>query len=168
MKVLRSQASIPRDFSTHPEIKGLLLQKDIGIGHGRLKAKLLVFQSTKDLRHFWKNALEKGDLGKTCRGAVNGLFCEVLNFSKGKQTTHLEVDPWYFCVIGLVQNYLTMEIISHEAVHAAFSFRKRKSRTPWDVQAKDMDEEGIAYPAGRIAGEINRVLHAKKLYQCPE
>lgn len=68
-------------------------------------------------------------------------------------------------MIGLVYGHLSMEIISHEAVHAGFNFSKRASRAPWDRKAQDFDEEGVAYPAGRIAAAINRVLHAAKLYK---
>lgn len=73
------------------------------------------------------------------------------------------VDPRYFCVIGLVRGHLSMEIISHEAVHAGCAYAKRGARAPWH-DALGFDEEHIAYPAGRIAAAINRALWAAKLY----
>lgn len=156
---------LPRVWSALPGARGILLEKDIGVGHGRLKAKLLVFDSTKNLRNFWK-VLGKGDLGRCCRGAVNGLYMEVQAFSKETESkSRLEADVRYFCVIGLVKGYLSMEIVSHEAIHAGFSFAKRKSRAPWDVLAGDFDEEAICYPSGRIASAISRELWAGGFYE---
>lgn len=159
---------LPRIWADHPEAKGVLLEKDLSIGHGRLKAKLLVFRNRLSLRKFWRG-MGKAELGRTCCGAVNGLYQETMTVqprgSKKPDTWRLEVDPRYFCVIGLVANYLSMEIISHEAVHAGFAFAKRASRAPWNQQAQHFDEEAIAYPGGRIAAAINRVLHAANLYK---
>lgn len=157
---------LPRIWRTLPGASGILLEKDIGVGHGKLKAKLLVFDSTKNLRGFWK-VLGKGELGRYCRGAVNGLYVEVQTFGKEPASApkwRLEADTRYFCVIGLVKDWLSMEIVSHEAIHAAFSFAKRKSRAPWDVQAAAFDEEAICYPAGRVASAISRELWAGGFY----
>jgi hypothetical protein len=165
MQVLLKKKLLRRDWSRHPAAKGLLLEHDIGVGHGRLRAKLLVFRNCTALRRFWRDALGRPDLGRCCRGAVNGMFIEVHEYRKRQPVrTYLECDPRYFCVIGLVRGYLSMEIISHEAVHAGFNYAKRKSRTPWDEQAQHMDEEAICYPSGRIAAEINRVIHMAGLY----
>lgn len=126
----------------------------------------MVFQNCRYLHAFWRNALGKSALGRTCRGAVNGMYQEVVTFpGKGKpERAHLEVDERYFCVMGLVKGHLSMEIIAHESAHAAFAFVKRKSRCPWDAQAKDYDEESICYPLGRIARAINNILYKAKLY----
>ena len=58
-----------------------------------------------------------------------------------------------------------MEFIAHESVHAACCFVKRKCRTPWADLAKANDEEALAYPAGIIAKQINRVLWKHDLYE---
>lgn len=98
-------------------------------------------------------------MGRWCKGAVNGLFCEVIQFHKdGTESSFIEADPRYFCAIGLVKGHLYGEIICHESVHAAFNYVKRVRRSPWDAHAKDFDEEAICYPAGRIAAEISNAL----------
>ena len=132
---------------------------------GSLSAKVIVFKTPRDLKKFWNagmNNMQRLGKGRVL-GAATGLYCEVFSGKSGK--SHLEVDPRYFCFIGLTRKNLSMECISHEAVHAAFCFAKRKSRNPWDIYAKTHDEEAIAYPAGRIAAVINRKLHKLGLYQ---
>lgn len=165
MKVIARKIAVRKVWSNHPSASGVLLERDIGVGHGRLKAKLIVFKTSAQLRAFWKDGLGRGDLGRYCLGAVNGLYLEIHRVTKKKERRWLEVDPRYFCVIGLTEKGLSMEIVCHESVHAAFSFAKRKSRSPWDALIDDFDEEAICYPAGRIARSINRVLFAAKLYK---
>lgn len=168
MKVRAIKKPLKRVWARHPAAAGIVLEKDLGVGHGRLKAKLLVFKNRGCLRAFWRGLHGglNGALSSYCVGAVNGLYSEVINFRKGiEEKPYLRVDRRYFCVIGLLVGKLSMEVISHEAVHAAFCYVKRKSRAPWDVHAKHMDEEAVAYPAGRIAAAINRTLHAAGLYE---
>jgi hypothetical protein len=157
---------IRRDWSRHPAAKGLLLDTDIGVGHGRLKAKLLVFRNQTSLHHFWRHGLRKSNLGRFCLGAVNALAVEVLCVERkgAPEKRWIEADPRYFCVIGLVQGFLSMEIICHEAIHAGFAFAKRKARSPWEAQALQFDEEAVCYPAGAIAAAINRALDKAGLY----
>jgi hypothetical protein len=155
---------LPRVWATHKSMRGLLLERDVPVNSGKLRAKLLVFDNTVNLRHFWRHGVSMGELGRFCKGAVNGLFHEVLTFSGPKETAHIEADPRYFCVIGLVKGHLSAEIVAHECIHAAFNFVKRKARCPWDVLAKDMNEEAVCYPAGRLVGRINDILHAEGLY----
>lgn len=168
MRVQTNKKPLPRTWATHPAAQGVLLEKDIGTGFGRLRAKLLVFKNRSALKNFWRSGVGSKLHGQV-QGAVNGLYEEVIQVqprgSKKPDTSCLRVDPRYFCVIGLTRGFLSMEIISHEAVHAAFAFTKRKTRSPWDCHARDFDEEAIAYPAGRIAAAINRTLHAAKLYK---
>jgi len=54
----------------------------------------------------------------------------------------------------LVEDHLTMRIITHESVHAGFAFAKRRARSWWDAEARAFDEEAIAYPTGEIARNI--------------
>lgn len=165
MRVIHTKSPLPRIWTNNPQVKGIVLESDLAIGSSRLRAKLLVFDKAHSLRAFWKAALGRGELGRYCCGAVNGLYREVWS-ATGKQSgrSHLEVDPRYFCIIGLLKQRLSMEIISHEAVHAAFAYAKRIKRSPWDQQAQHFDEEAICYPAGRIAATINRALHAGRMY----
>lgn len=162
MQVRCTKKRLPRDWSNHPKMIPHDGEFDIPVGS--LLAKLIVFKTPSDLKRFWREGLNRASSlgrGRTL-GAVNGLYCEVIP-TKGSR--YLEVDPRYFCFIGLTRKHLNMETISHEAVHAAFCFVKRKSRTPWSVLAKTHDEEAIAYPAGRIAAAINRALHKRNLYE---
>lgn len=161
MKV-RFKPRLPRHL---PETSGLLLEKDLKVGdHSRLHAKLLVFDTNKNLRKFWKTITHSKDLGKHTRGAVNGLWSDCTDFKDNKEVRTLECDPRYFCLIGLLKGSLSMEIICHEAVHAGFAFHIRRSRIPWPG-VEDLPEEAICYPAGRIASAINRAIDKAGLYR---
>lgn len=160
MRVKCHKKGLPRIWKTHPDVKNLVAEFDIPLGS--LYAKLLIFESPSGLQRWWRSTITSHYLpkGKTL-GAVNGLFYEVIP-RKGKP--YLSVDPRYFCVISLQRKHLTMEVITHESVHAACCFMKRKTRAPWADIAKANDEEALAYPAGRIAAAINRILHKENLY----
>jgi hypothetical protein len=74
-------------------------------------------------------------------------------------------DPRYFCVIGLaLPDGRMMEVVAHEAVHAAYCYEKRVRRNLFGTAAADYDEERIAYPAGRIAEAIAYHLKRNGLY----
>jgi hypothetical protein len=162
VRVRHTAKPLPRSFSGHPAAGGLVAESDIAITpRGRLRAKLLVFEHPKSLRRFWKEALGKGDLGRGCLGAVTALAQEV-RFLDGKRFAC--VDPRYFCVIGLTLGNLSMEVITHECVHAGFAFAKRHAKDYWVSQSDDYDEEDVCYPTGRLARRINTFLHDNGLY----
>lgn len=164
MRLFLRKKGIRKDFRNHPKAKGIILEKDLKIGFSKLRAKLLVFDKASNLRRFWSGPLGKGDLGRYCKGAVNGLSTEFTSFRKGKkEEAWIEADPRYYCVIGLVSGHLYGEIICHESVHAAFNYAKRIRKSPWDECSRDFDEEEICYPAGRIAAEISNLIHRHKL-----
>lgn len=146
-------------------VPGLLLARDLSITNSRLKAKLMVFEKPKDLRAFWKNGLKPKSLGRHAVGAVQQLKMTYAARGRGNKPEMMVVDPRYFCLIGLCRTHLSMEAISHEAVHAGYAFALRKMKAPWFQDIGDMKEEEVAYPAGRIAAAINRVLHKEGLYQ---
>jgi hypothetical protein len=156
---------IPKAFSRHPHGKGIVAEADIFQTPGaRLAAKLLVFASPRDLRRFWKEALGKPDLGAGCVGAVNALGHEAIDYGKdGDGKSRWVCDPRYFCIIGLCLNHLTMEVVTHEAVHAGFCYARRRGQDPWNDDRR-LGEEDVAYPAGRIAAAINRWLYDRDLY----
>ena len=163
MRVVRAKTRLPKDWSSHPKM--IPHDGEFDIKLGSLRAKVIVFKTPKDLKKFWNtglNRMQKLGSGRTL-GAVTGLYCEV--YPGKSEKPYLEVDPRYFCFIGLTRKNLSMECIAHESVHAAYCFVKRKSRTPWDIHAKSHDEEAIAYPAGRIAEAINRELYKRNLYR---
>lgn len=168
MKV-RCQEALPRNFSGHSKGGKILAETDIAIrGHdspraiGRLRAKLLVFRTRRDMHAFSRDAL--GVNNNCAVGFVHELYREVINLKGDGKREHIAyVDPRYFALICLVQGHLTMEVITHEACHAGIYFSQR-SRHQWPNQ-KHAPSEAICYPTGRIASAINRFLHDKGLYE---
>jgi len=157
MKII-TEDSLPRCFKNHPEASGLVYEDDIGIG-SKLKLKLLVFCKPSHLKNFWRKGLGKPSLGKKCIGVVNSLGYELV---RGGKTAHV-YDSRYFAIMGLCVDYLGMEILTHESVHAGISYAKRtKKRNLWH-DPMDMDEEQIAYPVGRIARNLVISLRKAKL-----
>lgn len=150
---------LPRRFDGHRHAKGLVHEADIKLTRrAKLAAKLLVFKDAASLHKFWWKSLGH-ELGDDCLGAVNSLSATVMTFKRGVETIRYENDPRYFCVIGLVKGRCGMEVMAHESVHAAYAYVKRlEPPVAWARHAKHFDEEEIAYPAGRIAAEINREL----------
>lgn len=141
--------------------KGICCQGDIRVNAGRLRAKLVVFETNKDMRAFWRKHCRNGLCRRTL-GAVNSLAREVIEISPGEPDRYrTEVDARYFCIIGLLRKHLTMRVISHESVHAAFAFAKRRTRSHWDALAVSFDEEAIAYPVGEIARNITLFIQKR-------
>lgn len=163
--------ALPRTFAGHPEGKRVFAETDIKVTpRGRLRMKLLIFRNSRDLCLFWKRALGE-DIGSAqmqgyvTRGAVSARAYELLSFRDGKESAlQLKADPRYFAVMGLLKTHLSMEIITHESVHAGIAYEKRHRKDFW-VDVGNLDEENICYPAGRIAAAINRYLHDNNLYE---
>jgi hypothetical protein len=145
--------------------KGVLLERDIRASRrGRLRAKLLVFDSRQSLRRFWQGRLAKaGHLGRGCLGAVNALSVFCRNPTTGREC--LYVDRRYFCVIGLVRTRLWATILMHEAAHAGFCYARRLGGGGPFAKISDMDEEKVCYPAGNVAGGINVAVRAAGFYK---
>lgn len=164
MRFVPSKRPLPRCWKRHPAAKGLVAETDIRVHRrGRLAAKLLVFDGKKSLRKFWRAAVHADDLGPECYGVVNAFGRE--RWPEGERDRAvLEGDARYFCLVGLCLGGLSMEVVTHEAVHAAFNYEKRVKRNLFGPAA-DFDEERIAYPAGIIAAAINRFLHSEGLYE---
>lgn len=118
---------------------------------GRLAMKLLVFGRQCDMLAYWRRHLGRR-LGR-CSGAVSTLPADVLHPESGRRWT--EIDRRYFAVMGLQVRNLNQVVISHESVHAAFSYAERiGGSSPWRAHARSMDEELVAYPAGFIANGV--------------
>jgi len=150
---------------THPGAMGVNAEADINVGGGRLALKVVVFDRQKWLPHFWRVVLGRPHLGARTLGAVNALAHETIDIRSGRpDRSTMWVDPRYFAIMGLVRGHLSMEIVTHESVHAAFCYAKRCKGNQW-AEYTDFDEEEIAYPAGRIARAVNALLHDKCLYQ---
>lgn len=147
---------LPSNWASHSGAVGVLGEVDIRITkRSRLRAKVLLFDTPRNMRKSWKQMLGK-ELGRGSLGAVNGLSCEYSNPSSGYR--YMEADATYFAIVGLCKEHLGMEIISHEAVHVGYAYHKRVARSPF-ASVDEFDEERIAYPAGRAAAAMNRWLH---------
>lgn len=148
----------------HPSVGNLLFEADIRPSpRSRLRAKLLVFRNRRSLLHFWKS-INETPLGKTCCGAVNALSIHVIDFREGSEKHRMEVDPKYFCVIGLVAKFCTSEIVAHESVHAGFAYAKRVKLRSHDNNP-DMDEEIVCYPTGRIFRAITNIMYREGVWK---
>jgi hypothetical protein len=165
---LKVSRKLPSTWKKHPAAEGLLAEGNLKIGKSRLAAKLLIFDRPASLRHFWKNGLNRFDLGKGCQGAVTGYTTEKWAYPNGKEIRWLEADNHYFCIIGLCATHLSMEIVCHESVHAGLRYIERVKKTPWDSQIGHFAEERMAYPIGAIAREINAFLFRYNLYEIGE
>lgn len=159
---------IPRSFVGHPKAKALVAHETdiLPSRRARLAAKLVLFSTPRDLRKFWTDVLGRPDLGRGCLGAVNAMGYHAMYVEDDDSISKERwvCDPRYFCVIGLCLGHLSMEIISHEAVHAGFCYARRRGRNPWNDD-RSLGEEDVAYPAGAIAAAINRYLFAEGLYE---
>lgn len=155
MRLVISKRTLPRNFVNLPGATGIVAEFDTKVSrYGRLAAKVVIFDTPRSLRTFWKIISPHNDLGRHCRGAVNGLACEIERVHRdGRCRRRLEVDKRYFCIVGLCKEHLTAEIVTHEAVHAGFAYAKRQKRAIF-ANALELDEEQVCYPAGRIANAI--------------
>lgn len=162
MRIRCHKKGLPKSVRSHPKARGIVSAADVFVTRSaRLRLKVVVFEKAADLRHFWREVLGSSDLGKRCIGAVSSLGYERVDRA-GRST--LMVDPRYFAIMGLVKGHLTMEVITHESVHAAFSYARRQMRDLW-VSSSDIEEERVCYPAGIIAKRINVYLHEEGLYR---
>lgn len=169
MRVKHGDNPIPKKFMAHPGGGDIKHEFDVWVtGGARMKLKVLIFQTPKDLCMFWKKTLNR-DLGGSQRagydtqGCVSALGMEVESFKNPKRPQKwVEVDPNYFAIMGLCMHHLTPEVIIHECVHAAYAYEKRHKGEFW-IDKDELDEEHIAYPTGRIAKVVLRRLAEKNL-----
>jgi len=159
---------LPRVWNTHPKAKvgDIVGEAEIRVSpYSRIRAKLLVFKSNAGMRRFFKNVLDNHTACKRTLGMCCPLTVEHIKFRKNKPDQMIwEVDPYFFCVVALIQGHLKMEIITHESVHAGFAYAARQNQKQWQ-KGDVLDEEEVCYPAGRIAYGINLFLHNEGLYE---
>lgn len=164
-----SDTPIPRSFRKQSDAYKIVKEFDIKVtGRGRMALKLLIFKNPKDMCLFWKKTLGR-DLGGSIKkgyeaqGCVSALMHDVESYANpDKPQKWSEVDPNYFAIMGLCLSHLRPETIVHEAVHAAYAYEKRHIGMFW-VDKDELDEERIAYPAGRISKSIFRILREHNL-----
>ena len=150
MRVRHTAKALPRKWAKRGS--GIIHEADLRVWrHSKIVAKLLVFENRRALRRFWKDLNPPGVSMKGACGVVSRLATYVIPFQGGEEGRHyLAVDPRYFCMIGLAKGWLSMEILTHEALHAAFAYQDRTRRV-WDPEN---GEENLAYPTGRIAAAM--------------
>lgn len=173
---IRHAKPLPHCFATHPAARGLVAEGDLRFTKcSRLFVKVLVFKHPRALCAFWKSALGLA-VDRACCGVVSTMASEIHTFPGrvprfGKlpagctgYTSRIECDPRYLCLMGLTVGNLSMEIVTHESVHAGFAYAKRRRGNFWPG-ALEMDEENVAYPAGIIAKRVNAFLNERGLYK---
>lgn len=121
----------------------------------RLSLKLLVFNTLKDLRRFYRWLKPGMEIGN-CKGCCIRLETEIIDFKDGvRERNYLRCDPRYYAVMCLLRQHLTTNIIVHEAVHAGIALAERSTKV-WDRSGNW--EEQLCYPTGRIAANIVHAL----------
>lgn len=127
---------------------------DIRLPGSALRLKLLVFKAPKAMRAFWHQYVNETWLDDGCLGAVSSFYkkCE-----KPDGYVYYGVDARYYAIMGLCANACTMEIISHEAGHAAMSFARRKTRA-FKARHDELPEEAWCYPLGKLTYQIADAL----------
>ena len=140
-----------------PSSAGLLLQGDVRVTAGNLRAKVLLFKNQASMKEYW-NKKTMHRLGNAL-AAVNQLTYEATSYRKGGDVgdQYIGVDARYFCMMGFLVKHLTLEILMHESVHASYAFVNRSTKQWW-CQAKEIDEELVAYPAGIIAKGVAQLF----------
>ena len=169
MRTRHSTEPLPRSFAGHPAArKALLVSRLRLVPTSRLWLALLVFRNPRDLRSFWKEAIGS-DLGLDCKGAVNGMGEIVVKpQADGNDRKHYEVDPRWFAIMGLTLGNLSMEVITHESIHAGCRYASRATLTSQRPFIGDDPEERICYPSGIIAARINTLLERHGMYEMAE
>lgn len=136
-------------------VEGLVSACDIHIIDGHPAAKVAVFRNRTALRRFYRDVLPRyrgaeslfvDSLGRQCLGVVNKLSVEILSMDSDEYRA--EVDRRYFCFVGLVEGFLSAEVLSHEAVHVGFAWDYR-FQGKGVFQDPHNPEENVCYPAGR-------------------
>lgn len=164
MRVRHTVRPLPRQWEAMAKDYGLLGELDIRVRQGsRLWAKALMFDSNRNLQRFWRDRLDRGELGRSTKGVVTQLRETVIPHV-GRP--HIRVDARYFCIIGLIAGHCGMEILTHESVHAAFAYYKRiRGRTTLWPGSDENEEEDVCYPAGRIATALADWCHRRNYFK---
>lgn len=149
-----------RDWFLMPRLfcdPGLITQHDIAVTRAsKLRMKLLVFHSLTSMRAFWSAHMPQ----PICRDTHGVVWDMRWIVEVDGREVRWEVDPRYFAVMGLAATKLSMNIITHECVHAAFAY-SRRVKPKWP--GEPANEEAIAYPAGFIGRKVVAHLNKFKL-----
>lgn len=157
-KVVMSKKPRPfmKSWSTDKEKDKILFEVTFAASkRGRLFAKLLIFRNARALSSFWKRVVNPSD--KKHSNKVAGLVTPLI-VVKGDT---VEVDPNYFCAIGLDYTQCDIETLAHEATHAADCYCERlMGRNPYARYCKNGGryDEIYAHPTGIIAKQLDRAV----------
>lgn len=133
----------------------VLIEADFVISkRSRLFAKVLIFRNARALTSFWKRIVRPDE--RRHSNSVAGLVNSLMVF---KKDGIVEVDPNYFCVIGLDYTQCDIETLAHEATHAADCYCERlMGRNPYRCYCSQRYDEIYAYPTGIIAKQLDRAV----------
>lgn len=155
-------------------VPGLVSTCDIRVGtlkRNGQTAKVAFFKDKASMKHFYDNILPYyrgiNEHTKACRklsrraaGLVNKLAI-VYTSSDGKRS-YDEVDRNYFCLVCLVEGFLTAEILCHEAVHVGFAWDHRFQEDS-EFRDRNNQEENVCYPAGVFLDQTLRHIKSAGL-----
>lgn len=141
-------------------VKGIVAEANLRVADGsRLRFKVVVFDSAKNLRAFWRKFFGS-DLGRRCLGAVQSFVQEVTRVNADDSLTcvRIIVPRGFFAIVGLVAEHCTPRVVAHECVHVGYAYAKRKGKSWWRDAVKEHDEEAVAYPAGEAVDRVSAFL----------
>lgn len=162
MRVTHTETPLPRRWLGSKLGEGAVAEADVVIRRrGRLAVKVLVYGGKRALRRGWKTVTGR-DPGTGCAGVCVELGEVATAYGPdGSETRRRICDRRYVAVIGLLRSKLTMSVITHESVHAAFAYSRRNT-APAPDEGKNA-EERVCYPAGAIAAGVVAALYRVKL-----
>jgi hypothetical protein len=120
----------------------------------KMAVRVIVFDSRESMKEFFEIQLGRP---KSATRDTRAL-CSDLSWKEGYDdgSSKMIYDKTYVALICFVENDLDVELIAHEAVHAAHAFSNR-TNLEWPDQ-KRSPEEAIAYPVGIITRLIYEKL----------
>lgn len=165
MRVVHTDNPLPRDWAGPPGADKALLLASVGVScNSRLRAKVVIFSSKKDMRKFWTDTLDCEDPGTHCPAVVNPLSVTVVSFKDGVESPPVErVDPRYFAVLGMVWPACDdIEVLSHEAAHLALAYVRRVGNKgpKWDENGSE--DEPLCYATGRLTAALVDIVSGFK------
>lgn len=123
------------------------IKVDPNVSH--LEVKLLLFATLEDM---WTFRARLGLPRSRCRG-----WCgkwEGTCRRRGKIVPSVEARFCAFMCFAMTT--ITLEIIAHECMHAAFEYSRRDNNFPYP--GRDREEERVCYPTGYLTSAVNEYL----------
>ena len=145
-------------------VPGLVSACNVHVHGETPAAKVAVFKNRKSMRHFYAKILPRymSDAGmspKTLERNASGGVCKL--WTKDKRGRDF-FDRNHFCIVLLVEGFLTAEILCHEAVHVGFAWEAwTQGKSPFPNP--ENREENVCYPAGIFLDQVLTFIKAEKL-----